>query len=139
MSSISFICNLCKKDIPLSEKVKDYKRCITCHKEKEKVRRIINFREIELSREKHKDKRKETSKHTRIKNRNEKYGYTEEIINDINDRWDSTQTEMEVFCKKYDHPPIIYKKAMTPKLKENGIRSFGLLKKWFEKDLKNII
>ena len=37
MSSISFICSVCKKDFPVSEKARKYKRCITCHKEKEKV------------------------------------------------------------------------------------------------------
>ena len=67
MSSISFICNVCKQDIPVSGKVKGYKRCITCHREKEKLRRIINFRETEAYREKNRDKKKETRKQTRVK------------------------------------------------------------------------
>ena len=137
MSSISFICSVCKKDFPVSEKARKYKRCITCHKEKEKVRRILNFRDIEEYRERYKEKGKEPRKQYLIKKRNDKYGYTEEIIKEINDRWDKTQTEMKEFCKKYDHRPIIYKKEMTPKLKEIGMKSFILLKKWFENETVN--
>jgi hypothetical protein len=42
------------------------------------------------------------------------------------------QVVMKTFCKKYKHPPIVYKKEMTQRLKEIKMQSLMKLKNWFE-------
>ena len=42
----TFVCNICGIEFPKNEKVNKYKRCVQCHKEKEKERRLLNWKQI---------------------------------------------------------------------------------------------
>ena len=128
--SINFICNKCNLNKSTSEKFRDLKRCISCQKLCRKEYRENNKETIKLYYSVNKDKLKEKE----IKKRNEKYEFTEDKIKEINNEWDNMQVIMNDFCKKYDHPPIEYKKEMTPRLKEVCMRTFLRLKQWFENE-----
>ena len=123
---ISFKCNKCNLNKSISEKFRDLRRCIPCHRVHEKEYRENNKEAIKLRVDK--DKRKEN----KVKKRNEKYEFTEEKIKEINNEWDNMQIIMNDFCKKYDHPPIEYKNEMTPRLKQVCMHTFLRIKNWFE-------
>ena len=61
-----------------------------------------------------KDKIKENKREYNMKKRNEKYGYTEDKIKEINEQWENLQADVKEFCMKHNHPPIIYNKKLTP-------------------------
>ena len=95
-----FVCNICKLEFPESEKKKGYKRCINCHRQAEKERRIKNWRAIEQRRENYKERAKIIQKEYRIKNKDKINAQnkekrhqqiikelTEEGINIINENW----------------------------------------------------
>ena len=58
MESTLFICNVCQIEFPLSDKAKRNKRCKECHSKKEKERRLLDWRQIEVRREKYKERAK---------------------------------------------------------------------------------
>ena len=64
-----FVCNVCKLEFPINEKANRYKRCIQCHKDKEKDRRIKNWKQIEQKRENYKERAKLIKKEYREKNK----------------------------------------------------------------------
>ena len=95
-----FVCNVCKKEFSESERAKQYKRCIECHKECERKRRILNWKGIEQRRENYKERAKIIQKEYRIKNKDKINAQnkenrqkqiikelTEEGINKINENW----------------------------------------------------
>ena len=126
--SINFICNKCNLNKPITEKYQDLRRCKSCQNLYKKEYREKNKIMIKLYYLENQDKIKEN----KVKKRNEKYEFTEDKIKEINIEWDNIQVIMNEFCKKYDHPPMEYKKEMTPRLKQVCIRTFLRIKNWFE-------
>jgi len=95
-----FVCNICKKEFPENEKANRYKRCMNCHKQSEKERRIKNWKEIDQRRENYKERAKIVQKEYRIKNKDKINAQnkerrqkqiieelTVEGINRINENW----------------------------------------------------
>ncbi len=76
---ILFTCNVCKIEFPISERAKKYKRCIQCHKVKEKERRDKDWKQILLRREKYKERAKIVKKEYREKNKDKKYTQMKEL------------------------------------------------------------
>ena len=135
---VSFECKTCKNSLPISEKKQRYKnRCIQCHKNKKREYRENHKEDITLRNEiynfNNKDKIKGLKKLNIIKNRNIKYGYTEEKINEIDEKWENMLVIMNEFCKSINQPLRTYNKNMTPRLKEIGIQSFFQYKERAEK------
>ena len=69
METILFTCNVCQLEFPLSDKAKRNKRCIECHRQKEKERRLLDWRQIEVRREKYKERAKIIKKEYRENNK----------------------------------------------------------------------
>ena len=95
-----FICNVCIIEFTISERKYPYKRCINCHKEKEKERREKDWKQIEYNREKYKERAKLIKKEYIEKNKdklneyNKKYKqrkvleeFTENELNEVNEKW----------------------------------------------------
>ena len=129
--SINFVCNICKNSFPISEKSKLNKRCVPCHKEhKRKQRSTPEYKQCKIAYNRiNEDKIKEDKKEYNIKKRNDKYGYTEEKINEINNQWDKMQPIVNEFLEFNFYPPKIYTKTLTPKLKELYMKQFLFLMK----------
>ena len=96
----TFVCNICGIEFPKNEKANKYKRCVQCHKEKEKERRLLNWKQIEERREKYKERAKVVKKEYRLKNKDKINERNKELrqnkiieelgierINKINERW----------------------------------------------------
>ena len=129
--SDSFICNICKQEIPILNKVNKFKRCNECHKKerkeyREKHKELINLRK-KVDRIINIEKYKEHKTEYNIKRRNAKYGYTEDKIKEINERWENMQKLINANHEKNNYPPKIYTKALTPKLKETYMKPYLFL------------
>jgi hypothetical protein len=96
----TFVCNICELEYPNIEKEKNRRRCKQCHKEKEKERRIIEWKQIKKRRENYKERAKLVQKEYIIKNKdiiNEKRKIykekkileelTEPGVKEIMDKW----------------------------------------------------
>ena len=96
----TFVCNICVLEYPIIEKETNRRRCKQCHKEKEKERRIIEWKQIEKRRENYKERAKLIRKEYIIKNKdimNEKRKIykekkileelTEAGVKEIMDKW----------------------------------------------------
>ena len=96
----TFVCNICGIQFPKSDKANKYKRCVQCHREKEKERRLLDWKQIEERRENYKERAKIIKKEYRLKNKdkiNERKNelrqkkIIEELgidrINKIHERW----------------------------------------------------
>ena len=125
----NFICNICKNSLPISEKAKRYRKCNPCYKEHEKLRK--NTTEYKQYRQVYnminEDKIKEDKIEYNIKRRNDKYGYTEEKIKEIDNQWDAMQPIINGYLEFNYCPPKIYTKVLTPKLKEMYMQRFLFL------------
>ena len=128
--SINFVCNICKFSFPTSERATRNKRCILCHKESERKRRTTSeYQQIKkIWNMDNEDKIKENKKEYLVKKRNEKYGYTEEKIKEIDDQWNEMQVLINDYLHQINYQPIIYTKSLTPKLKELYMKPFLFLK-----------
>ena len=95
-----FVCNICELEYPIIEKQNKYRRCKQCHKEKEKERRIDDWKKIENRRENYKERAKLIRKEYVIKNKdimNEKRKIykekkileelTEPVVKEIMEKW----------------------------------------------------
>ena len=127
----NFICKHCKNSLPISEKAKGRRKCNKCYKEHEKLRKSTTeykqYRQVyNMINE---DIIKEKQIEYNIKKRNDKYGYTEEKIKEINNQWDKMQPIVNEFLEFNFYPPKIYTKTLTPKLKELYMKQFLFLMK----------
>jgi len=96
----TFVCNICGIEFPKSDKANKYKRCVQCHREKEKERRLLDWKQIEERRENYKERAKIIKKEYRLKNKDKINERKKELrqkkiieelgidrINKIHERW----------------------------------------------------
>ena len=83
-------------------------------KEKSKIYRQNNKEKIKLNHE---------------KRSNIKYGMTEEKIKKIEELWEVNFPKMKETYLKYGRGELVYKKNLTPRLKEFYMEGYGLINK----------
>ena len=124
------MCNICGIEFPKNEKVNKYKRCVQCHKEKEKERRLLNWKQIEERREKYKERAKVVKKEYRLKNKDKINERNKELrrnkiieelgierINKINERW---------IQFNIDEPGRHITETLSPKQKLNIMKQYNI-------------
>ena len=114
--STCFLCKVCNSNLPICEKVNKNNKCKQCYRNIKKEYREKNKTGIQLQKQVYnminKDKIKENKREYNMKKRNEKYGYTEDKIKEINEQWENLQAGVKEFCMKHNYP-VFYAKCVT--------------------------
>ena len=142
--------NLCKKcEVELNEHnlSKNLKQtCKSCYNENKRLRNAVyrennrdvlrlksliykenNKDKIKLSNQKYRALNKEEIQTKHEKASNEKYGMTEEKIKKINELWDVNFPKMKESYMKLCNCELVYKKNLTPRLKEFYMQGYNLI------------
>ena len=127
-------CKICDIELNETNRARQYLKCVECHSiqeyDRHRTYRILNSETICIKNKEYKCKNKELIKERNHKKLNQKYGYDEEKFDAINKEYDDILPKMTELYNYLDKP--LNKREMTPRLKENCIRSYNDFLDWLK-------